>query len=70
VHLQVAAVAADCRVAIDTDAHAPHELAFVEFGLAAAIRAGIRRERVVNFLPREELLAWARAPRAAVSHSV
>lgn len=44
-------------MAIETDAHKPYELAFVEFGLAAAIRAGIRRDRVVNFLPRDELLA-------------
>jgi histidinol phosphatase-like PHP family hydrolase len=58
-----AVAAAGCRVAIDTDAHAPHELAFVEFGLAAAIRAGIRRDRVVNFLRRDELLAWSRAAR-------
>ena len=60
---------AGCRVAIDTDAHAPHELAFVEFGLAAAIRAGIRRGRIVNFLPRDELLAWSRARRGAASPS-
>lgn len=57
----LAAVAdAGARVSIDTDAHAPGELAFVDFGLATAIRAGIPRERVVNFLPRDELLAWAR----------
>jgi histidinol phosphatase-like PHP family hydrolase len=60
---------AGCRVAIDTDAHAPHELAFVEFGLAAAIRAGIPRDRIVNFLPRDQLLAWSRARRGAVSRS-
>lgn len=57
----LAAVAgAGTRVAIDTDAHAPSEMRFVEFGLAAAIRAGIARDRVVNFLPRDELLAWTR----------
>jgi hypothetical protein len=33
----------------------------VEFGLAAAIRAGIRRERVVNFLTADVVKAWARA---------
>jgi putative hydrolase len=54
---------AGCRVAIDTDAHAPDELAFIEFGLAAAICAGIRLDRVVNFLPRDELLEWSRARR-------
>ncbi len=60
---------AGCRVAIDTDAHAPHELAYVEFGLAAAIRAGIPRDRIVNFLPRDQLLAWSRARRGAASRS-
>lgn len=53
--------AAGGRVAIDTDAHSEDELRFVEFGLAAAIRAGIAMDRVVNFLPVEELRAWARA---------
>lgn len=57
---------AGCRVAIDTDAHAPHELTFVEFGLAAAARAGIGPERVVNFLSRDELLAWSRSTRSAM----
>jgi histidinol phosphatase-like PHP family hydrolase len=62
-----AAAAAGCRISIDTDAHASDELAFVEFGLAAAIRAGIERDRIVNFLPRDELLAWSRAKRRAAS---
>jgi histidinol phosphatase-like PHP family hydrolase len=53
--------AAGGRVAIDTDAHASDELRFVEFGLAAAIRAGIKKDRVVNFLPVDELRAWAAA---------
>jgi histidinol phosphatase-like PHP family hydrolase len=48
------------RVAIDTDAHSVDELAFVDFGLAAAVRAGIRRDRVINFLPVDDLRAWAK----------
>ena len=56
-----AVAAADTRVAIDTDAHRPEELAFSAFGIATAIRAGIAMDRVVNFLPADELLAWARA---------
>jgi histidinol phosphatase-like PHP family hydrolase len=48
------------RVAIDTDAHSPSELRFVEFGLAAAIRAGIAMDRVVNFMTATEVRAWAR----------
>jgi len=29
--------------------------------LAAALEAGIRRDRIVNFMPREALLAWTRS---------
>jgi len=52
---------AGTRVAIDTDSHALDELHFVEFGLAAAIRAGIKKERIVNFMSAEDVVAWARA---------
>lgn len=51
---------ANVWVSIGTDSHSTAELAFIEFGLAAAIRAGIQRERILNFLSLEELLAWAR----------
>jgi len=47
------------RIAIDTDAHSPEQLAFVELGVAAVLIAGIPEERIVNFLPQEKLLAWA-----------
>ncbi|HXF35616.1 MAG TPA: histidinol-phosphatase, partial [Actinomycetota bacterium] len=46
-------------VAIDTDAHAPGELGFIVFGLAAAILAGIPRDRVLNLLPADEVVRWA-----------
>lgn len=45
------------------------EHAFIEFGLAAAIHAGIRRDRIMNILPRDQLLAWSRATRGAASRS-
>ena len=48
------------RIAINTDAHAPEQLAFVELGLAAALMAGIPAERIVNFMPLDKLLAWAK----------
>jgi histidinol phosphatase-like PHP family hydrolase len=51
------------RIAIDTDAHSPEQFAFVELGLGAVLQAKIPAERVVNFLPVEALLAWARAGR-------
>jgi DNA polymerase (family X) len=47
------------RISIGTDAHSVAELRSMEFGLAAAIRAGIPRDRILNFLPREEVLSWA-----------
>jgi DNA polymerase (family 10) len=50
---------AGVRISIGTDAHRTSELASMEFGLAAAILAGIPRERILNFQPREDVLAWA-----------
>ncbi|TNC19442.1 PHP domain-containing protein [Georgenia sp. 311] len=47
-----------CRVAIDTDAHAPGQLEFLDHGCARAARAGVARDKVVNALPLSELLAW------------
>jgi histidinol phosphatase-like PHP family hydrolase len=46
-------------ISIGTDAHYPFELGFIDIGLAAAIKAGFPRERILNFLPREKLLEWA-----------
>jgi DNA polymerase (family 10) len=51
------------RVSIGTDAHQPAELAFMEFGLAAAILADIPKERILNFASREDVLAWAKRRR-------
>jgi DNA polymerase (family 10) len=59
VELLQLARAAGAWISIGTDAHHPRELVSMEFGLAAAIRAGIPRERILNFLPLEELLGWA-----------
>jgi histidinol phosphatase-like PHP family hydrolase len=48
------------RIAIDTDAHAPEQLGFVELGLAAALMSHIPEDRILNFMPAEALLAWSR----------
>jgi putative hydrolase len=48
-----------CKVAIDTDAHAPGQLEWQPFGCDKAVRHGIEAERVVNTLPADELVAWA-----------
>jgi putative hydrolase len=65
VDLLILAREAGCRISIGTDAHHPDELRYLEFGLAAAALAGIPRERILNFLPRDELLDWTRSVRRA-----
>lgn len=52
------------KVSIGTDAHSVRELDAMELGLAAAIRAGIPRERILNFMPAADVLEWSRAVRA------
>jgi histidinol phosphatase-like PHP family hydrolase len=54
----------DVRIAIDTDAHAPGQLLFVELGLAAAARAGIPRDRIINFMSLPALLKWMQQVRS------
>lgn len=51
--------AAGVKISLGTDAHHPWQLGFIELGLAAAARARIPQERILNFMPRDELLAWA-----------
>jgi histidinol phosphatase-like PHP family hydrolase len=48
------------KVSIGTDAHSVRELDHMEIGLAAAIRAEIPRERILNYLPVDQVLEWAR----------
>jgi DNA polymerase (family 10) len=50
------AVDAGIRISIGTDAHSIYELGYMEFGLAAAILAGVPRERILNFQPADDLL--------------
>jgi histidinol phosphatase-like PHP family hydrolase len=54
---------AGVRISLGTDAHHPWQLEFIDFGLAAAASAGIRRERVLNFMTCDQLLQWARSKR-------
>ncbi|TMQ70524.1 MAG: DNA polymerase/3'-5' exonuclease PolX [Candidatus Eisenbacteria bacterium] len=53
------ALAAGCRFALDSDAHAGDQLMYAEFALAHARLAGIPPARVVNTWPAEEVRAWA-----------
>ena len=44
---------------IGSDAHTAQELEFLPFGMATAARAGIPRERILNYLPVGPVLSWA-----------
>lgn len=54
------ALDAGCSFAIDADAHAPAEFAYVPMGLWMARRAGIPKERILNFQPLSELTMIAK----------
>jgi putative hydrolase len=56
------AVAAGVRwFSMGSDAHSAFELGFLPFGMAIAAAAGVPRERVLNYLPPDEVVAWAAA---------
>ena len=52
------ALEAGCRFAIDTDAHAPGQLAWQSLGCERAYLCGVTPDRVVNAWGVDELLSW------------
>ena len=46
------------EISIGTDAHGPSQLRFIELGLASALSAGVKHDRVLNFMSADELLRW------------
>jgi putative hydrolase len=58
------ALEAGCRVAIDSDAHYPGQLAWLPYGCDRAAACGVQSTSVVNALGAEELLAWTGAHEA------
>jgi putative hydrolase len=54
------ALAAGCLFSVDTDAHAPGQLDWLDYGCARAAECGLGPERLVNARSRDELLAWTR----------
>ena len=56
---------AGARVSLGTDAHDPSQLVFLELGLAAALKAGIPADRIINFMPLPDLREWVRGLRDA-----
>lgn len=64
VELLKLARAAGARVSLGTDAHHPWQLEFIELGLAAALKAKIPAERIVNFMALPDLRKWIATLRA------
>ena len=60
VELARVAVASGVRwFSIGSDAHSASELEFLPFGMATASLAGIPRDRVLNYMPADDVLEWA-----------
>jgi histidinol phosphatase-like PHP family hydrolase len=47
-----------CRISLGTDAHHAWQLYFIELGLAAALKAKIPADRIINFMSILELKRW------------
>ena len=51
------------RISLGTDAHHSWQLEFIDLGLAAALKAKLPADRIVNFMPIGELKSWVREVR-------
>jgi histidinol phosphatase-like PHP family hydrolase len=54
------------RISLGTDAHHPDELAYMELSLAAALKAKIPGDRIINFLSLDDLTAWIAQVRSKI----
>jgi putative hydrolase len=54
------ALEAGCLFSIDSDAHAPGQLDFLDLGATRAFALGVPPERIVNTWPLDRLLEWSR----------
>ena len=54
------ALDAGCLFSIDSDAHAPGQLDFLDYGAARAVACGVPAERIVTTWPLDRLLPWLR----------
>jgi len=57
------ALDAGCLFSIDSDAHAPGQLDFLQYGAARAASNGVPAERIVTTWPLDRLLEWSRRGR-------
>jgi putative hydrolase len=55
------ALEAGCLFSIDSDAHAPGQLDFLQYGAERAARNNVPVERIITTWPADKLLAWARS---------
>ncbi|HEX8076736.1 MAG TPA: hypothetical protein VF511_02890, partial [Chthoniobacterales bacterium] len=55
---------AGVRISLGTDSHHPDQLDFIELGLAAALKAKIPADRILNFMDLSSLRAWVAELRA------
>jgi putative hydrolase len=53
--LAALAAACGCRLSLDSDAHAPDQLLYVDLGIWMARRAGVETDRLINWLRLPEL---------------
>lgn len=55
---------AGVRISLGTDSHHAHQLEFIELGLAAALKARIPADRIVNFMDLAALKLWVKKLRS------
>ena len=55
------ALKAGCLFSINSDAHAPGQLDFLQYGAARAVAIGVPAERIITTWPVDQLLDWAGA---------
>ncbi|MEK7211818.1 MAG: DNA polymerase/3'-5' exonuclease PolX [Patescibacteria group bacterium] len=58
------AVKAGVKLSIDTDAHAPEHLEYLDLGVAMARAGWARKSDIVNTMPLKEFLAWLKKPKS------
>jgi histidinol phosphatase-like PHP family hydrolase len=51
------------RISMGTDAHHPWQLQFIELGLAAALKAKVSSDQIVNFMSISDLRNWVKQTR-------
>jgi DNA polymerase (family 10) len=57
------AVALGVKLVIDTDAHAPDHMDFMDLGVAIARRGWAEKKDVLNTRPLKELKKWLKTPK-------